>query len=206
MSSGFSAYSVDLAKVRAVFGCQDEALLNAIINRRKISAKAVDYLGNESPQEGLRRIIMGEVLSPRSTAVYGYLLRDLAGYYGKELYDPQWCQTRSEYVSQFDDLLKKLKVPKKVFRMEHHLMSRDPVELPEREDFPGIGHMTRDEVAAAATALNALDPEAVLKAATGIATDRGVVDPAFTVACLDELRAWFAACQKDGVDLISFYS
>lgn len=230
MGYGFMPYAVDLNAVRRVFGSKDEELLKEIIRKHNVPADDDDPDEMEyedefdddeegeddegdggadgvmpSSQAALRQMVMGEPYNRGCGFKYGYLFKTLCEHFGRMLDNTAWERSGGEYNSAFDTVLKKLRVPAGLLRVDSHLTVRDPVDLPQRNDFPCIGYLSRDEAAAVLQVLDGLDPATVRTAATGVRTRRGTVPPDDVIACLDEIKGWCQECVAKNLDLVTFY-
>lgn len=223
MGYGFQPIAIKLDELKKVRGCKDAALLAAMIDSGEVpdddddpdeyelldDEEDDDDEGPESlptSADALRHIIMGESYARGIGAKYGYVAMAICEHLGERLPNNMWGRTRGEFVEAFDRALGKLGVPKSVLRLESHFWGRrDPIELPRRNDFPSIGHLTRKECEAALAALESLTPEAVQKAGTGLKTSRGEVEASFFRDSLDEIIGWCRTCVESERDLVVFY-
>jgi hypothetical protein len=99
---------------------------------------------------------------------------------------------RGEWFDTVQKAIKTAGVKEKAFSI-HTLVSRGaPVELPEIEDFPGIGYLTKAEVVKARDAL--------------AAADLSKVKNKEVAAAIEQVRSWLDECAKSKRDLVCTYA
>lgn len=162
MSYGVQAYAVDLAAVKKAIGSG-----NAVFAKRlaKSQAREIAQIDDVDFDEGLtpaadvlKALIVdgapAETDEDETPAYkFGYALEILCREQGEWLENSAFSAMGSEYVDAIDAALKKAKSKRKVASI---LFRGSPVPLPEIADFPTIGWLSAEEVAAWRTDLRAL--------------------------------------------------
>lgn len=132
MSYSVMFYAVDVPKLQAVYGSNDQALLDEVLTSRKEGIEEndeffADYELEVTTSGALRNIIAGnvDVQDRQSGALYGYTLKML-------------CEHMGEFVG--GDIYNTRILP-----ITSKLMDNgSPIAIPEPEDFPEIGHLTKE--------------------------------------------------------------
>jgi hypothetical protein len=132
MSYVLTPYLVDLNKVQQAFGSRDEALVATLI---KGSPQQADEEAETLKAKVLRDLIMGEASDPELAEEYGFALEMLCAHVGEVIPPNAWCGVRWAAVNKagLAPLLTQV---------------GPPVPLPRRGDYPTVGHLTADQVAA----------------------------------------------------------
>lgn len=173
MSYGVHAYAVDLAALKKTIGSRDAVLAKRLA---KSQARALEQIDDVDFERGmtpaadvLRTLIVDG--APTKTAgaktpayKFGYALEVLCRSTGEWLPNTVFSAMGSEYFEMLDAALKKAKSRYKVASV---VFRGPPVRLPEIEDFPAIGWLSSDEIAAWRTDLQALLGSAKAKPAKG---------------------------------------
>lgn len=162
MSYGVQAYAVDLAVVKKTVGSG-----NAVLAKRlaKSQAREIEQIDDVDFDEGLTpaaKVLETLIVegAPEETEEdetpgykFGYALEILCREKGEWLPASAFSAMGSEYVDALDAALKKAKSKRKVASI---LFRGSPVPLPEIADFPAVGWLSADEVAAWRKDLRAL--------------------------------------------------
>jgi hypothetical protein len=149
--------------------------------------------------EALVHMILGGKPDPSQGYKYGYALSILCEHLGKTLDNEFWSSNRFRSLEAIDDVLKRAGVPVKTFRVVKCLIERGaPVKIPEPDDFPSIGYLTRQEIPRILTALDAPKIETAIER-------EDEYEREWFHGAIDELRSWLRAASKAKRDLICFY-
>lgn len=214
MSYILSPIAVDLKQVAALIGSRSEPTLATLIEKfegkfDRYDERAADSLDDNDEDDGeedededrepltmatvLRQLVNSEAYDESLGFMYGYGLEFLCRHLGRSLPNGHWSSMRAEWAEKADAALDELGVAKEKLRVERHLMYRgSPFPLPSIDDFPTIGYLQREEIAAALAAFDADMADQV--------EDEGLRE------ALAELRGWLQTCAERGCDLICFYA
>jgi hypothetical protein len=203
MSTAVYAYLVPVAQLRAVPGSRDETLLTAVAQFTGF-LKSIDELARHADEDekpprcvdAARQIIYGEPLDDRYGYVYGYAYEAIGRALGTEM-ERSWTQIARSYdwFKVLEEALKTLTIPLRVT----DLVGRGPLfDLPEPDDFPGLGWWTADELAAAARAFAERDLNR-LDSSTTHSLGR-------VAEALDDIRSWVMAAHGTGHWLVGVQS
>lgn len=198
--------AVEIDRVAGIVGSRDEALLGDLIATfgdefGQIDEMAVDRAEDEERDEAptvrssLAQMVRGEPYDEGYGFLYGYALEFVCRYFGEYLPNHQWSAmpSGSSWAETVDQGLEAAGVPAKTIGVASHLMNRGaPVEIPEIDDFPGIGYLDRHEVRAAQEAL------------AGAALD--AIQDAEVLAAIREIQDWLRTCAESDRGLICFYA
>jgi hypothetical protein len=205
MSYGITPYVVPLAALQAAFGSRSEQLLAAVRAGRADAFREIEAAlreetssatqapteadaGPPSIEQALTEIVEGSVSRPDHAAAYGHALELCCAELGERQPSLQLSTTRTDLLDELDLLLARHQSPLRTARL---LDGPIPVPVPRPAAFPGISMLEGAEVAAALSALGAID-------ATG-------VDPAVADA-LARIRGWLEACASErGRVLVCFF-
>jgi hypothetical protein len=195
VSYGVHAFAVDFGELKAALGSGDGQLLARLLAD---FAAEVARLDRDDEEEGrpptaevLRHLIFGGPYDGSVGFKYGYALEFLCWHLGEFLNNSEWSGMRGEWFDEVDGALKRAGVPTAAFTTLRLTTRGAPVPIPEPDDFPGIGHLTSEEVPAAAAALDAADLGAMSE------------DVRNAVA---QVREWLGACEEFGRGLVCFYA
>jgi hypothetical protein len=197
--------AVDLDVVRKVIGSKDRKLLARLKKElaedlEQVDSMLEDYVDEDEGEEPLttadvlQHLILGE---PYSTAegvgfAYGYCFGALCDHYGEMLDNDHWSAMRYPWFDAVQKALEQAGVTKKQFAISALVERGAPVKLPEIDDFPGLGYLTKTEVVKARDVLSKGD-------LTKIA-DREAVES------IEQVRQWLDACARSDRDLVCTYS
>lgn len=142
MSYSVMFYAVDVPKLQAIYGSNDQALLDEILASRKEDVEENDEFFEDYELEvttvgALHNIIAGnvDVQDRRSGALYGYTLKML-------------CEHIGEFAA--GDIYNTRILP-----MNTNLLANGvPIPIPESEDFPEVGYLTKEGLVAELEAAN----------------------------------------------------
>lgn len=201
MSYTLTPVAVDLDQVRAAIGSKDKALLAKLKKAFASDLEQIDELLEDVLDEDddpaaaadtLRHLVFGEPLRDDLGFAYGYALGMLCGHFGRTLPNDEWSAMRGDWFETVQKVVAKAGVPKKAFEVSRLAFRGSPVPLPEIDDFPFIGYLTRGEITAARKALG----EADFKAAKNPEA----------VAAITQIQSWLDACAAKKRDLVCFYA
>jgi hypothetical protein len=144
-------------------------------------------------EDALRHFIMGEEYDDDVAFKYGYGLEYLCRHFGKSLPNTCWSSMRTEWAITVDGAIIKAGLDTEIFAIGEYLMYRgSPIEIPDIEDFPGIGYMHAKETKRALTELGKLKTAAIRNKEAR--------------AALEEATTWLSYCAEHRLDLICFYA
>jgi hypothetical protein len=203
MSYAVTPIAVDLDRVRGALGSKDKTLLAHLQQALADDLEQVDDMLADDDEEGeeplttadvLRHLVMGEPYreSDGTGFAYGYCFEALCKHFGERLGDNYWSGMRSAWFDAVQEALKQAGVNEKQFSICRLVGRGAPVKLPEIDDFPGIGYLTRAEVVGAREALAAAD---LTKVENGEAAE-----------AIEQVRAWLDECARSGRDLVCTYA
>lgn len=202
MSYGITPIAVDLKIVQSFVGSKNRELIEAIIaesadDAESINEMAADHVDEDDPEDepltiakALTRLGQGEELTGPAF-VYGYALEFVCRHFGEFMDNSKWSGMRLDWFDTVGAALKQAGVSTDVFSTSNLVFRGPPMELPPIDDFPSIGFLRRQEIAAARAAL------ADKKVAA-------INDPDVR-ASLMQICKWFDACTASKCDLICFY-
>lgn len=202
MGYGIMPFAVDLPKMIAVVGCRDQQLIDDLLDEFEDHFEEFDEMAADASddEEGaqpltmrtaLTQMVMGLPYNEDLGFMYGYALELLCRFFGEMLSNRHWVPISSDWPEQADEALKKAGIDANVFSMLRLMYRGEPVPVPRIDDFPGIGYLTRDEIATALGPFGAEVP-------AGVADDQ-------LAESLDEARGWLVTCAESGRDLVCFY-
>jgi hypothetical protein len=200
--------AVDLDEVRGVIGSKKKSLLSKL---RKAFAGTLDQIDEmladrfeDEDEEGdenkepittadvLRHLVMGEPYREGFGFAYGYWFESLCLHFGDFLNNSQWSAMHAEWFETVQKALTEVRVSKKVFTVDWLAFRGPPIELPEIDDFPGIGYLTKTEVVTARAAL--------------AKADLSKLKNKRTVPSIEQIRSWLDECAKSNRDLVCTYA
>jgi hypothetical protein len=201
-----SAIAVDLGEVSGTVASGKRQLLSALVEQfedefGQFDEMAADCAGDEegggalTMRRALAQMVMGEEYDEGPGFMYGYALEFLCRHFGETLPNGEWSAMPSgtRWAEAVDRELGNAGVPESVFRVGTHLLNRGaPIAIPEIDDFPGIGYLTRGEVKAAQAALRVAKLSSIM--------DKEVL------ASIKEVQRWLQTCAESGRDLVCFYA
>lgn len=192
MGYGVMAWAVDIDKVTALCGSGDNQARRAVCGRfRTDIASSNEYfdLSNDRGAPNLftaiEHLVMGGE-KPLDGYLYGYGFKYIVQFLaGRPLDNSAFYPCPSSYIeSTVDPALTATGAKLSVFGL---IFDGAPVDFPMPDDFPGIGHWTADEVAAAEPHLQAAVPAG---------------DAAEQVAAV---AGWVATAKSRGHGVVGFY-
>lgn len=208
MSYCVTAIAVDLDEVRAVLGSKDEVLAARLREALAGGLDQIDrmlahHLEDDEDEDGnppeplttadvLRHLVMGEPYRDDFGFAYGYCFEALCLHFGDFLDNRHWSAMRGEWFDTVQKALARAGVAERQFSVNGLFFRGPPIDLPEIDDFPGIGYLTKAEIPTARAALAAAD----LSAAT---------DPAAAEA-IEQILSWLDACARSNRDLVCTYA
>ncbi len=192
--------AVDLEHVASVVGAKDEALLADLVEQfapriREIDRLVSHYCRDEegiTGRQAMTHILMGERYSEAFGFVYGYALEILCEYFGELLPNEEWSAMRMAWFDQVDETLASAGVGSSELRVTNLFFRTPPIPLPEIQDFPGIGYVTKAEIGAVLSAIS----EGRLAGVSDLEVRES----------LDQLRGWLQVSAGSGRDLVTFYA
>jgi hypothetical protein len=203
-----NAIAVDLDEVRAALGSKKKALLAKLQKElagglEQIDDMLQDHIENDTDEDGnppeplttadiLRQLVMGEPYRKEFGFAYAYCFEALCEHFGESLNNGEWSAMRSEWFETVRRELKKAGVNEEGFSMNKLFFRGPPVKLPEIEDFPNVGYLTKSEVAQARAAL--------------AKADLSKVKNKEAVAAIEQIRSWLDECAKSDRDLVCTYA
>lgn len=198
MSYGVHAFAVDFGELKAALGSKDGHLLAQVLANfaTDIERMDADDVENELPPtaEVLRRMIFGEAYHEERWVgfKYGYALEYLCWHLGEFLDNSQWSSMHGDWFETVDAALAQAGVSPAVFSTAKLVYRGAPVPIPEPDDFPGIGYLTREEIPAVAAALDAADWSRVTDAEAR--------------QSIEQVRGWLHTCQETDCGLVCTYA
>lgn len=199
-------FAVDLGKVRAAIGSKNKSLLSKLKKKFAEDFEQFDEMLADTLEEDeedasaepltmvdvLRHLIMGEPYRENIGFAYGYGFEFLCQHFGDFLDNGEWSAMRAEWFDTVQKALKKAGVSEKALSFNQLVFRGPPVELPEIDDSPCIGYLTKAEIAKARAALTAADLSKVKN------TD--------AVASIEQIISWLDTCAKKKCDLVCTYA
>ncbi|MEU0539847.1 hypothetical protein ABZ319_08240 [Nocardia sp. NPDC005978] len=178
------AYAVEIEVLRApsTFAAEPQEFFDWMVQVHRSS------LESEDRRTALEELFFSRPATGSEGFEYGYALKILCERFGGSLNNGHWYPVGSRGLDMIGEALAGLGVQ---FDPNDLAYSGSPVQLPQIDDFPAIGHLTRAEMVPLAKALEDVDLSTV--------EDRGVA------RAIAELREWCLFCTENGLDLVSFY-
>lgn len=205
MSYAVHPIAVDLDKVRAVIGSKDKAFLARLKKSigdelEQIDDMLADYVDEDEEEEplttadALRHMIMGEPYRADEGLgfAYGYCFEAICLHFGQFLDNNGWSAMRWPWFEAVQKALGAAGVKEKAFSVSALVSRGAPIDLPEIDDFPGIGYLTRAEIPSARVVLAAADLSQV--------KDREAVES------IGQVMSWFDTCIESKCDLVCTYA
>ncbi|PHS18437.1 MAG: hypothetical protein COA78_02090 [Blastopirellula sp.] len=131
-------YGVDLDRVQALFGSNDEAFVEDFLKAQAEELEDNDAFFEDEIEEGdcpssetaLREIVAGKILHEGSPAMYGYVLKIICEHLGESIMYDVYAVSDHPYKSQLAS-------------------SGPPIAIPDDPaDFPDIGHLSIKDIPA----------------------------------------------------------
>jgi hypothetical protein len=204
MSTAVYVYSVPVDRLRAAAGSRDGKLLGAA-GKLKGFFETIDRIAEnyedeeEKPprcEEAYRQIIDGGPYADRYGYVYGYAYEAICTAIGVET-ERSWAPIAGshEWFKSIDEALAALRLKLTVT----HLLYRGPlIDIPEPDDFPGLGWWNADEIAAARQVLGALDLKRLDAQAASVVREQA--------DAIEDIRSWIeVAADRPGDWLIGVH-
>lgn len=210
MSYAVTAIAVDLDRVRAALGSKDKTLLahlreTSADDLEQVDDMLADHTDSSEDENGdplpplttadvLRHFVMGEPYRDGDGTgfAYGYCFEALCKHFGDRLDNDHWSGMRDAWFDAVQEALGHAGVSEKQFSIRQLVNRGAPVELPEIDDFPGIGYLTKAEIAGARDVLARAD---LTKVENGEA-----------VEAIEQVREWLEECTASGRDLVCTYA
>jgi hypothetical protein len=199
MSYGLMLYAVELDKVRAAVGSDDEKLRRSIGGRFKRDIAAADSWfssaieGGCPPRyEALRHLIHGAPRVEGYAFQYAYAFKLLVEHYGRFLDNDGFMPIGFDYLEQVNAQLRALGVS--AIDVESLAYFHPPVELPIPGDFPGVGYLELETLREGVAQFEAIEAGAIA----------GIAD-SFMQTSIQNVRQWCQSCAQQGRGLVSFY-
>lgn len=184
MGYGVMAYSTDLESVRRSIGGSNEnyakflgGKFNAGSTSLNKEIKKITGGGKNAPKarDLARQMLLGEPLDDRLGFAYAYFLEYLCRtVYGKALPNDAWYPSPTSFPEQVDEGLAAAGVPEAARFAEALVWGGPPVPLPVIEDFPMIGWLDREEIAAKLPDLEAAELSRIDDPGVRAAVEQGI--------------------------------
>lgn len=166
--------------------------------KEKEPPKPAPALGDKpiTGEEALRHLILGGDFVSYGGTAYGYLFESICEQIGERMDNEGWCSLRSS--SNWDgEIEKALKKSGVKFPFRENLMGRGgPIDFPQGDDFPYMGHFSPEECKEFAKELANLDP-----AAAGKLT----IEAEYGEISIRNLKKWMDHCAASNLGLVTFY-
>jgi hypothetical protein len=198
--------AVDLDEVRRVIGSKNKELFTRLKEAVSGGLEQIDGMladrfdDDEDGDLGeplttadlLRQMILSEPYRDGIGFAYGYCFEALCEYFGERLNNGHWSAMRAEWFESVQVALGQAGLNKKQFSVDTLAFRGPPVALPEIDDFPNIGYLTRAEIASARPVLATADLSKVKV--------RGAVE------AIEQIRKWLDVCAASNRDLVCTYA
>ncbi len=193
--------AVDLDEVKNAIGSKDQALLATL---KEVCASNLDQIDELlenaldedaeplSADDVLRHLIMGEPYREEAGFAYGYCFEILCQHFGDRLPNGEWSAMRSAWFDTVQAALETAGVSGKTFSVTTLVYRGPPVEMPEIDDFPGIGYLTKAEVKKFRDVL--------------AAADLSKVENQEAVSSIEQIRSWLDECARSRRDLVCTFA
>lgn len=142
MSYTVTCYQVDIDALKKLCGSKDSNALKTILKKQIERIEDTnDSFADEIEEEGapgldaaITQLIMNEEMNPEFGFMYGYALEALCAHLGQMMDMEAFESMTGGWFWELPDTIQSL------------VLSGSPVELPEIEDFPTIGHKTLTQI------------------------------------------------------------
>jgi hypothetical protein len=193
MSYGIMPFSVKIEQLQKAVGSKDAALAARLKARLEDLVEEFDSGDEEEPtiNDAIDDLINGAELRKGYGHLYGYVVEGMCWEMGKMLDNDELGGMNADWSEELNQAMQDGGVSEEILSLTGHLMyRRSPVEIPEPDDFPFIGYLTKAEIPAALAAMKQANFE---EASDDVR--RAMV----------ELQEWLEACGKESSDLVCFY-
>jgi hypothetical protein len=179
MSYTLIPYFVDVAKLSSTIGSKDESVAKAVVAVASLECDEDDDEDqiDDELEEAIFQLVTGEEKYPVGADQFGYALEEICEYCGKRPPIQYWDAVHWSAVEGcgLDDLLTN---------------TGPPVQLPLSDDFPKIGHLRRENIAAHLQAA---------RSRSETNRDQGVSE------LLGEYISWLETAARMKSDIVFFY-
>jgi hypothetical protein len=203
MSTAVYVYAVPVDRLRAIPGSGDKRLLDA--TEQSTDFLEIDEIAEDNEDEeghpptcaeAFKQIINGEPYDTRFSYVYGYAYEALCMAIG-EATERSWTSIARSY-DWFPRIDKALAALGIALKMNDLLYRGALIDIPEPDDFPGLGWWTEAEIARAAEVLQTLDLQRL---------DAGIRKTIGDMEAIEDIRSWInVAVNRPGTWLIGVHS
>jgi hypothetical protein len=193
MSYGIVPFSVRIEELQKAVGSRDAALAARLKQSLANLVDEFDSGDEEEPtlNDAIDDLISGAEFRKGYGHLYGYVIEGMCEEMGTMLDNSELGGMNADWAEEVDQGMQDAGVSKDTLSLTGHLMYRkSPVPIPEPDDFPFIGYLTKGVIPAAAAAMEAADLNSLGEEQKN---------------ALFEIRGWLEACQKAGTDLVCFY-
>src|SRR5688572_30061782 len=152
MGSAINVCAVPLGRLREIVGSRDRAVIDAVVEGQADFLQSIDDIDEETEMscaEAVAERVNGEVSEGGPGYLYGYALEAICWHVGEELPNMGPISGASDWIEEVDGVLEGKGIP---VRLSELVYGGSPVEIPEPDDYPGIGEWSAEQVAAARAA------------------------------------------------------
>jgi hypothetical protein len=190
MSYAIMPFRVRLEALRDVLAVRDEALTGWVLGHCRADLAELDqwFDGERPAAEFMADLMLGRPFVDRDAHLYGYCVKALCQVWGVPMANDQWSAMRYGW---FDTVAGAVARAGVAYDFAGLVSGGPGVDIPGPDDFPAMGHVTRDELQSQLDTLAGLDPA-------------GVDDEA-VLGAVRQVRSWLEQCRRDDMDLVCFY-
>nr|BFE63956.1 hypothetical protein GCM10020063_084820 [Dactylosporangium thailandense] len=190
MSYAIMPFKIRLGALNEVLALRDEALFAWLRDRcRAELADLDDWSDTERPaREFLADLVLGRFPVERSVHLYGYCVKALCELWGAHLANEGWWGMRYGWFGTVSEAVARAGVK---YDFTDLIIGGPGVDCPAPDDFPLMGHITRDRLQSHLDRLGGIDLAKL--------DDRQVVE------AVEQVKSWLLECRRDDMDLVCFY-
>lgn len=183
-------YKIRLDALNDVLAVRDEALFAFVRDRCRADLTDLDqWFGTARPAaDFLADLMLGRPHADADAHVYGYCVKTLCELWGAPMPNDGWSGMRYGWFDTVSGTVARAGVS---YAFADLVAGGPGVDVPAPDDFPAMGHITRDTLQSHLDRLNGVDLAGI--------DDRQVVE------AVRQVRSWLQVCRQDDMDLVCFY-
>lgn len=179
--------------LRRLLGSPTDRLIRTIKRKYAHRLEQDEVYDEDEPslEKALEDLLAGAELDPAFGHKYAYALELVCDHFGEFLDNSAWSAMRLDWAEHVHEAMTQAGIDENAISLNEHLMFRGPpIPIPAPSDFPSIGFLRRNEIANAASALDA--------------ADLSTLDEE-TRESITQIRSWLERCNELKCDLVCFY-
>ncbi|GAA2363990.1 hypothetical protein GCM10010170_061410 [Dactylosporangium salmoneum] len=181
---------IRLDALRDVLALRDESLAAWVVEHCGPDLTELDeWFETERPAaDYMADLMLGRPHANENAHLYGYCVKVLCELWGAPMANDGWWGMRYGW---FDAVTKTVAQAGVTYDFTDLIIGGPGADVPPPDDFPAMGHITRDDLQAHLDLLSA--PELAR------------IDDQDVVTAVEQVRSWLRECRREDTDLVCFY-